>query len=95
MERTVHERFARIREMATFVEEEADSRRWDSALARAASLDRDVAFVLDWLRAQADPRMAAVPRPAADTWDPPAAMALENVSGPMSGTLDADLPIPR
>jgi hypothetical protein len=93
MDRKVRERFARITEMAARVEEEAARARWDSALARAVTLHNDAAFILDWLRGQAEYHFgAALP---ADTWEPTAEPPLGNVSEPLSGTLDADLPVVR
>jgi len=100
MDHTVRGRFARIREAATQVEEDAGYGRWDSALAGAVTLNRDVAFIMGWLRSQADHRVAggaaasmAVHMTAGvDTWEPPAEPPLENVTEPLSGTLDADLP---
>jgi hypothetical protein len=95
MDRTVRERFARIREMAAHVEEEAGRARWDSALARAVTLHNDAAFIVDWLRGQAEYHFGSAPLPSADTWEPTAEPPLGNVSEPLSGTLDADLPVAR
>lgn len=95
MDRTVRERFARIRAMADQVEQAAGNGRWDSALAGAVTLTSDAAFIKDWLRSQAEYRVAAAAAAPADTWEPPPEPALENVTEPLSGTLDADLPVPR
>jgi len=95
MDRTVRERFARIREMAARVEEEAGHTRWDSALARAVTLHNDAAFIVDWLRGQAEYHFSATPPAGADTWEPTAEPPLGNVTEPLSGTLDADLPVAR
>jgi hypothetical protein len=92
MDPTVRQRFARIRETAAHVEEEAESGRWDSALKNALTLNRDAMFIMDWLRGQAEYHLAAARPAAADTWEPPPEPPLENVSEPLSGTLDADLP---
>src|ERR1017187_9291989 len=59
MDRTVRERFARIAETATRVEEEADRARWDSALAHAVTLHSDAVFIVDWLRGQAEYHFSA------------------------------------
>ena len=93
MDHTVRERFARIREMAAHVEEEADRARWDSALAHAATLNSDAVFIVDWLRGQAEYQCNAAPPAGADTWEPTAEPPLGNVTEPLSGTLDADLPV--
>ena len=95
MDRTVQQRLARIGEMAAFVEEEAARARWDSALARAITLQNDAAFIVDWLRGQAEYHFSAAPPASADTWEPTAEPPLGNVSEPLSGTLDADLPVVR
>src|ERR1017187_371023 len=95
MDRTVRERFARIAETAARVEEEADRARWDSALARAATLHSDAVFIVDWLRAQAESHFIPAPPAGADTWEPTAEPPLGNVSDPLSKTLDADLPVAR
>jgi hypothetical protein len=95
MDRTVRERLARIGETAARVEEEADRARWDSALAHAVTLHSDAAFIVDWLRGQAEYRFRAAPPAGADTWEPTAEPPLGNVSEPLSGTLDADLPVAR
>ena len=96
MDLTVRGRLARIHEMATHVEEDARTGRWDSALASAVTLNRDAAFIMGWLRSQADCRLAgdaaATMAASMDTWEPPAEPPLENISEPLSGTLDADLP---
>jgi hypothetical protein len=81
--------------MAARVEEDAGSAKWDSALARALTLRDDAGFIVDWLRGQADCRFSAAPPASADTWEPTAEPPLGNVSGPLSGTLDADLPVSR
>ena len=94
MDHTVRERFVRIREMAGHVEEEAGRGRWDSALARAVTLQNDAAFIVDWLRGQAEYHFGTPPA-GADAWEPPTEPELGNVSEPMSGTLDADLPLVR
>ena len=95
MDRAVRERFTRIRDLATFVEREAENGRWDSALARAATLNNHAAFVLDWLRGQAEYPPDARPQAGADAWEPPAGQSLENVSEPMAGTLDPDFAVHR
>jgi hypothetical protein len=95
MDRTVRERFARIAETAARVEEEADRARWDSALARAVTLHSDAVFIVDWLRGQAEYHFSAAPPAGADTWEPTAEPPLGNVTEPLSGTLDADLPVAR
>jgi hypothetical protein len=95
MDQTVRERLARIREMAAHVEEEAGRAKWDSALARAVTLNYDAAFIVDWLRSQAEYHFSASPPAGADTWEPPAEAPLGNVSEPLSGTPDADLPVAR
>ena len=92
MERTVRERFARIRDLARHVEEEAVIGKWDSALARAVTLHNDAAFIMDWLRGQAEYHFLAAPLATADAWEPTAEPPLGNVDEPLSGTLDADLP---
>ncbi len=94
MDRTVRERFARMEEMATRLGDEADRAQWDSALAHAVTLHHDAAFIVDWLRGQAEYRCSSPP-PAADTWEPTAEPPLGNVGEPLSGTLDADLPVAR
>jgi hypothetical protein len=94
MDNTVRERFARIREMAAHVEEEAGHARWDSALARAVTLHSDAVFIVDWLRGQAEYHFSAAPA-GADTWEPTAEPPLGNVSEPLSGTTDADLPVAK
>lgn len=93
MDRTVRERLARIREMAARVEDEAGRARWDSALARAVTLNNDTAFIVDWMRGQAEYHFSTAPPAGADTWEPTAEPPLGNVSEPLSGTLDADLPV--
>jgi len=95
MDHTVRERFARIRELAAHVEEDADRARWDSALARAVALHNDAVFIVDWLRGQAEYHFSAAPPAGTDAWEPPPEPPLGNVSEPLSGTLDADLPIAR
>jgi len=95
MDYTARGRFARIREMATQVEEDAGRGRWDSALTHAITLNSDAAFIIGWLRSQADYRLAGDSPAGADTWDPPAEPPLENISEPLSGTLDADLQVVR
>ena len=92
MDVTVKGRFARIREMATQVEEDAVSGRWDSAMTHAVTMNNDSAFIIGWLRSQTDHRLAGGAPAPADTWEPPAELPLENISEPLSGTLDADLP---
>jgi len=93
MDRTVRERLARIREVTTCVEEAAGAGRWDSALARAVTLSSDAAFIMDWLRGQAEYHFNMAD--SADAWEPTAEPPLGNVSEPLSGTLDADLPFAR
>ncbi len=93
MDRTVQQRFARIREMADRAEHDAGDARWESALAPAVTLNSDAAFIVDWLRGQAESRGSEAPRGSADTWEPTAEPPLGNVSEPLSGTLDADLPV--
>jgi hypothetical protein len=81
--------------MADRVEEEAGRAEWESALARAVTLHSDAAFIVDWLRGQTEYRSSAAPPAGADTWEPTAEPSLGNVSEPLSGTLDADLPAAR
>ena len=95
MDRTVRERLARIEEMATRVEEEAARARWDSALARAVTLHNDAAFIVDWLRGQAEYHFGVAPPAGADNWESTAESPLGNVSEPLSGSLDADIPLGR
>lgn len=92
MDNTVRERFARIRELASHVEMEAANSNWDSALARAVTLQSDAAFVMDWVRGQAEYHFTAAPTATADAWEPTAELPLGNITEPLSGTLDADLP---
>ena len=95
MDRTIRDRLTRIRAMAAYVDEAAANGRWDSALARAVTLHTDAAFIMDWLRGQAEYHFGAAALPSADAWEPTAEPPLGNVSEPMSGTLDADLPVVR
>ncbi len=92
MDRTVRERLARVRARAAHVEDEAGRKRWDSALECAVTLREDTAFVVDWLRGQAESPLG-VALAEADTWEPTAEPPLGNVTEPLSGTLDADLPV--
>jgi len=92
MEHTVRQRLTRIRDLAARVEEEARGTSWDSALACAVTLQQDAAFIVDWLRGQAEYRCGAQPA-VADAWAPPAEEPLGNVTGPLSGTPDADIPV--
>lgn len=95
MDQMVTERLARIGEMAARVDDEAGRARWDSALARAVTMHRDAAFIVDWLREQAGSPVSAALAAGADTWEPPSESPLGNVSEPLSGTLDADLTLVR
>ena len=90
MDCTVTERFARIRKLACTVEMEAREGRWNSAMTRAFALESDAAFILDWLRGQAEYRSG--PAGGEDNWAPTAEAPLGNISEPLAGTLDADLP---
>jgi hypothetical protein len=89
----LRERLNRIREMANRAEEAAGSGRWDSALARAVTLHNNAAFIVDWLRGQAEYHFNEAPPAGADAWEPTAEPPLGNVSEPLSGTLDADLTV--
>jgi hypothetical protein len=89
------ERFARIRETAIRLAEEAENGKWDSAQASAQTLYNDVAFIKDWVRSQAQPLAAAQAVGGGDSWEPPVEEPLENITEPLAGTLDADLPLPR
>ena len=92
MDATVAKRFARIRDLARHVEMEAANGKWDSALARAVTLHNDAAFVMDWLRGQAEYHLNAAAPPMPDVWEPTAEPPLGNINEPLSGTLDADMP---
>ena len=81
--------------MAARVEDEAGRARWDSALANAVTLSNDAAFIVDWMRGQAEFYSSAAPPAGTDTWEPTAEPPLGNVSEPLSGTLDADVPVAR
>jgi len=93
MDRSIRERFSRMRQTVITLEENAENGKWDSALTCALALNDDAAFLRDWVRVQARPHQQA--EPGADTWEPPAQEPLENITEPLAGTLDADQPVPR
>jgi hypothetical protein len=95
MDSTVRERFARIREHVTRVEQDAEGGRWDAAMVNLHTLNQETQFIRDWLRGQAEYHAEPAGPAAADVWEPPPEMPLENVTEPLSGTVDADVPVPR
>lgn len=94
MDSTVRERFTRMRENIARLEQDAERGRWDAATVSLIMLTKETEFIGDWLRGQADYHGEAAGPTFTDIWEPPLELPLDNVTEPLSGTLDADLPVP-
>ena len=95
MDSTVRERFARMRENMARLEQDAERGRWDAATVSLILLAKETEFIGDWLRGQAEYHGDAAGAGVTDTWEPPSEPPLDNITEPLSGTLDADLPVPN